>query len=73
MLVLVHSTYSWPEAEAVTAMLNAYGLEAMLADRHMIATDWPAAMTAGGFRIMVPEQHRRGAEQLVAEFKAETP
>jgi hypothetical protein len=72
MLVLVHSTYSWPEAEAVTAMLSAYGLEAMLPDRHMISTDWPAALSLGGFRIMVPERHKRDAEQLVAEFKAQS-
>jgi hypothetical protein len=70
MLVVAHQTYSWPEAEAVTAMLNAYGLEAILADRHTVSNNWHFATGLGGFRVMVPEQHDAAAKELVSDFKA---
>jgi hypothetical protein len=70
VLVVVHQTYSWPEAEALTNMLSAYGLEAVLADRNTIGNNWHETIAFGGFRVMVPEMHMRHASIFVDEFKA---
>jgi hypothetical protein len=68
-LVVVHISYSWPEAEVLVSMLEAAGISAILADRLTIANNWHLAVALGGFRILVLESSKADAQRVIAEFQ----
>ena len=68
-LVVVHVSYSWPEAEVLVSMLEAAGVAAILADRLTIANNWHLAVALGGFRILVHESNKADAQRIIAEFQ----
>lgn len=72
-LIVAHVSYSWPEAEVIVSMLEAAGIEAILADRLTIANNWHMAVALGGFRILVPSSSKRDADIVIAAFRDAAP
>ncbi|MDE2385559.1 MAG: hypothetical protein KGO53_13170 [Alphaproteobacteria bacterium] len=67
-LVLAYRSYSLPRAEVILGMLTAYGVEAQLFDRDFNANNGHLLVATGGFRIMVPAEQLRAANELLKPF-----
>lgn len=69
--VLACQTYSLSRAEVIVGMLQAYGIDAMLRDRHFNSTNAHIAFATGGYHIMVPESRLRDAKELLKPFQGD--
>jgi hypothetical protein len=48
------ATYDfWPNAEIARGRLQAEGIEAALADQHLVQTDWLYSIAVGGIKLQV--------------------
>ena len=69
--VLAYRTFSSPRAEVIVGMLQSYGINAQLLDRHFNSTNGHLVLATGGYRIMVPESRLRDAQGLLKPFETE--
>ncbi|MBG1230811.1 hypothetical protein [Aestuariivirga litoralis] len=69
--VLAYQTYSLSRAEVIIAMLQAYGIDAQLQDRHFNNTNGHIAFATGGYKIIVPQSGLRDAQELLKPFQDE--
>lgn len=48
------ATYDfWPDAEIARGRLQSEGIEARLADQHLVQTDWLYSIAVGGIKLQV--------------------
>jgi hypothetical protein len=69
-VAVAHVCYSWPEAEVVTCMLRAAGIDAVLADRLTIGNNWHMSVALGGFRVLVLQGDAALAAEIISEFRS---
>ncbi|WP_126457041.1 putative signal transducing protein [Sulfuriflexus mobilis] len=70
--VIVARFDSMPEAHIAMGRLQAEGIEAWLADEHLVQTDWLYSIAVGGIKLQVrPEQTQRALEILNTDYSSE--
>jgi Putative prokaryotic signal transducing protein len=57
-------------ADIVRGRLEAEGIPALLANRHLVTADWTVSQALGGVRIMVPPEHVLAAREIIAQIDA---
>ena len=55
-------------ADIVRGRLEAEGVPAILANRHLVTADWMVSQALGGVRIMVPSEHVAQARDIIAQI-----
>jgi hypothetical protein len=61
-----------PEAHIAMGRLEAEGIEAWLADEHLVQTDWLYSIAVGGIKLQVsPEHAQRALEILNTDYSGE--
>ena len=53
------------DAHIALGRLQAEGIEAQLADQHLVQTDWLYSIAVGGIRLLVPEEDEIRARHLL--------
>jgi hypothetical protein len=53
MMVTIATYDFWPNAEIARGRLQAEGIEAVLADQHLVQTDWLYSIAVGGIKLQV--------------------
>jgi hypothetical protein len=57
------------EAELMQSTLEAQGIQAYLANEHIISMDWLLSAAVGGVQLQVAQADAATAEQIVREFQ----
>ncbi len=67
------ATYDfWPDAEIARGRLRVEGVEAHLADQHLVQTDWLYSIAVGGIKLQVaPRDVDRACEILAHDYSGE--
>lgn len=65
-LVIAHFD-NMPEAHIALGRLQTVGIEARIADQHLVQTDWLYSIAVGGIKLSVPEYLRERALSVLAE------
>ena len=68
---LAYRSFSLPRAEVIVGMLQSYGINAQLLDRHFNSNNGHLVLATGGYRIMVPTSQLRAANELLKPFHDE--
>lgn len=64
-------TYSHAmEAQMACGALQAAGIDARIADEHLVTQDWLLSNVVGGVRVQVPAERFDEAQALIAEIDA---
>ena len=62
------ATYDFiTDAEIARGRLQAEGIEAFLADQHLVQTDWLYSIAVGGIKLQVEAAHAARAEAILAQ------
>ena len=70
--VIVARFDTMPEAHIAMGRLEAEGIEAWLADEHLVQTDWLYSIAVGGIKLQVrPEQAQRAMQILDTDYSGE--
>lgn len=69
--VTVASFDTSPEAHIAMGRLLAEGLDAHLADEHLVQTDWLYSIAVGGIKLQVPPQQAGQARRILARDDAD--
>ena len=70
MLETVASFQDPMEAQIVCALFESAGIEASVADLHLVVANWPWAQALGGARVQVPREDLDEARRLLAAYRA---
>lgn len=63
---------SMPEAHIAMGRLHAEGIEAWLADEHLVQTDWLYSIAVGGIKLQVhPEDAGRARRVLLQDYSSD--
>ena len=57
---------SMPEAHIAMGRLEAEGIEAWLADEHLVQTDWLYSIAVGGIKLQVAAEDAQRASKILA-------
>ena len=72
MQFAVVRTYSHAmEAQMARGALQAAGIDAQIADEHLVTQDWLLSNAVGGVRLQVPEADLESARRIIAEIDAD--
>lgn len=55
-----------PDAQIALGRLAAEGVEAALADQHLVQTDWLYSLAVGGIKLQVAESDEARAKEILA-------
>ncbi len=66
MLVVVGTYTSVHEAHMARSVLAAAGMDAHIADEHLVSMDWTYSNAIGGVKVLVPEDRSDEARELLA-------
>jgi hypothetical protein len=58
------------EAQIVCALFESAGIDASVADLHLVVANWPWAQALGGVRVQVPREDFDEARRLLAAYRA---
>lgn len=62
------ATYDfWPNAEIARGRLQAEGIDAVLADQHLVQTDWLYSIAVGGIKLQVAASDVENALNILAQ------
>ncbi|NNG14792.1 MAG: hypothetical protein HKM22_06485 [Gammaproteobacteria bacterium] len=71
-IIIIARFDSMPEAHIAMGRLEAEGIEAWLADEHLVQTDWLYSIAVGGIKLQVrPEHAQRALEILNTDYSGE--
>lgn len=71
-LVTVATFDNMPDAHIALGRLRTEGVDGILADEHLVQTDWLYSIAVGGIKLRVPsEQVTRALEILGADYSDE--
>jgi hypothetical protein len=70
MLVTAASFLHPWQAHLFRMRLEAEGIEAVIADEHLVSIDWPMAMALGGVKVQVPQEQLAAARTVKALCEA---
>jgi hypothetical protein len=71
-MVTVATFDNMPDAHIALGRLRAEGVDGVLADEHLVQTDWLYSIAVGGIKLRVPhEQAARALEILGADYSDE--
>lgn len=71
---IVVRTYSHAmEAQMAMGALQAAGIEARIADEHLVTQDWLLSNVVGGVRLQVPADQADDAREVIGEIDAPPP
>jgi hypothetical protein len=65
MLVVVRSYTNVHEAHLTKSVLEASGIEAYIADEHLVSMAWTYSNAVGGVKVVVPEERADEALQML--------
>jgi hypothetical protein len=61
------ATYDfWPDAEIARGRLQVEGIEAVLADQHLVQTDWLYSIAVGGIKLQVGTEDADRARTILS-------
>jgi hypothetical protein len=70
--IIVARFDTMPEAHIAMGRLEVEGIDAWLADEHLVQTDWLYSIAVGGIKLQVsPEQAQRAIEILNTDYSGE--
>jgi hypothetical protein len=71
-MVTVATFDNMPDAHIALGRLRAEGVDGILADEHLVQTDWLYSIAVGGIKLRVPEEQvPRALEILGADYSDE--
>jgi hypothetical protein len=71
-MVTVATFDNMPDAHIALGRLRAEGVDGVLADEHLVQTDWLYSIAVGGIKLRVPEEQvPRALEILGADYSDE--
>lgn len=65
-MITIATFDTMPDAHIALGRLRAEGIEARLADEHMVQTDWLYAIAVGGIKLQVDEADAERARTILA-------
>jgi hypothetical protein len=73
-LITIATFDTMPDAHIALGRLRAEGIDGVLADEHLVQTDWLYSIAVGGIKLRVPEEQvERALEILGADYSQELP
>lgn len=65
-MITIATFDTMPDAHIALGRLHAEGIEAHLADQHLVQTDWLYAIAVGGIKLQVAEEDAPRARAILA-------
>jgi len=64
-LITIATYDTMPDAHIAMGRLHAEGIDASLADEHLVQTDWLYAIAVGGIKVQVDERDAARAREIL--------
>ncbi len=66
MALITIATYDfWPDAEIARGRLQSEGIDAWLADQHLVQLDWLYSIAVGGIKLQVAPEDAERARRIL--------
>jgi hypothetical protein len=73
-LITIATFDTMPDAHIALGRLRAEGIDGVLADEHLVQTDWLYSIAVGGIKLRVPEEQvERALEILGSDYSQDLP